>query len=215
MMNEANTITKQTKLYGFIAEKAQRSRISFVLNKLFRQNGIDAMMLPMNIREDDLYFTVANMKKSHVNGAFIAPEYCDAVTELLDVYDDAVARSGFCDFVTVAEGKLHGTQIAPVAFAKECARSDSAALLRSSPLMGALLLTCNGKEIACYDEYIESLLALSERIGRDIDINRLESSSDLSGYAFVLDTKAYDFENYVEPFAQAIFEKVKGGRDAR
>ena len=39
------------------------NRLFVLLNKLIKP---DAMMIPMNIRSDDFYFTVANMKKSHV-----------------------------------------------------------------------------------------------------------------------------------------------------
>lgn len=84
MMNNDNQISVQTKLFGYIGEDAGVSRFSALTNKLFKSNGKDAMMIPMNIREDDLYFTVANMKKSHVNGAVISSEFVDKVVELVD-----------------------------------------------------------------------------------------------------------------------------------
>ena len=86
MMNNGNEISHQTKLYGFIGEEAGQSSISAKLNKNLKINSKDAMMIPMNIREDDFYFTVANMKKSHVNGALISNEY---VTEVVEILDDS------------------------------------------------------------------------------------------------------------------------------
>jgi len=56
-MNEHNGIGRQTSLYGFIAEEAQQNRLSVSMNRLFKAAGDDAMMIPMNIREDDFYFT--------------------------------------------------------------------------------------------------------------------------------------------------------------
>ncbi|MDD3817686.1 MAG: hypothetical protein PHI89_06320, partial [Thiovulaceae bacterium] len=106
MMNNANEISKETKLYGYIGEHAGVSRFSAVLNKRLKEEGRDAMMIPMNIREDDFYFTLVNMKKSHLSGAVIANEY---VTRVLEVLDDATAlvrRSGMCDLVLKEGEKL-------------------------------------------------------------------------------------------------------------
>ena len=64
-MNEANQITQTTRLYGFIAEAAQQNRFAVTLNKRFKSAGDDAMMIPMNIRPDDLHYTVANMKRNN------------------------------------------------------------------------------------------------------------------------------------------------------
>lgn len=104
-MNADNSITNQTKLFGLIAEEAMKNRLFAVLNKMIKP---EAMMIPMNIREDDFYFTIANMKKSHVNGAYIAKEYQTAVLDLLDSKDEMVEAYGKCDFVVRDGEKLRG-----------------------------------------------------------------------------------------------------------
>ena len=104
-MNADNSITNQTKLFGLIAEEAMKNRLFAVLNKLIKP---EAMMIPMNIRPDDFYFTVANMKKSHVNGAYIAKEYQSDVLDLLDEKDELVEAYGRCDFVLREGEKLKG-----------------------------------------------------------------------------------------------------------
>jgi shikimate 5-dehydrogenase len=113
MMNEANRISNKTRLYGYIAADAGQNRFSAALNRLFRAGGDDAMMIPMNIREDDFYFTLSNMKKSHVNGAVIGAEYQKEAVGILDVPSPLVQENGFCDIVTVREGRLYGDIIAP------------------------------------------------------------------------------------------------------
>ena len=104
-MNPDDLITKETKLYGLIAQEAMKNRLFAELNKLIRP---DAMMIPMNIREDDFYFTVSNMKKSKVDGAYIAKEYQEAILELLDEQDETVLVYGKCDFVIRQGEKLIG-----------------------------------------------------------------------------------------------------------
>ena len=110
-MNANDEIKKQTKLFGLIAEHASPNRLFVMLNKIIKTEGVDAMMIPMNIREDDFYFTLSNMKKSHVNGAYIAPEYQESAVELLDEADEFVEVYNKCDFVVREGEKLRGTYL--------------------------------------------------------------------------------------------------------
>ncbi len=110
-MNAKDKIQKQTKLFGLIAEHASPNPLFVMLNKIIKEEGIDAMMIPMNIREDDFYFTLSNMKKSHVNGAYIASEYQESAVELLDEADEFVQVYNRCDFVVRQGEKLIGTYL--------------------------------------------------------------------------------------------------------
>ena len=104
-MNADDSIKRETKLFGLIAEEAMTNRLFVLLNKLIKP---EAMMIPMNIRADDFYFTVVNMKKSHVNGAYIAHEYQKEVLDLLDEKDEIVEVYGKCDFILRDGEKLKG-----------------------------------------------------------------------------------------------------------
>jgi len=110
-MNMDDSIKTQTKLFGLIAEHASPNRLFVMLNKEIKSNGADAMMIPMNIRVDDFYFTLSNMKKSHVNGAYIAEEYQENAVELLDEADEFVQVYNKCDFVLRVGERLIGTYL--------------------------------------------------------------------------------------------------------
>ncbi len=110
-MNIDDSIKTQTKLFGLIAEHASPNRLFVMLNKEIKKSGKDAMMIPMNIREDDFYFTLSNMKKSHVNGAYIAEEYQINAVELLDEADEFVQVYNRCDFVIREGERLIGTYL--------------------------------------------------------------------------------------------------------
>ena len=110
-MNAHDEIQKETKLYGLIAEHASPNRLFVMLNKLIKSQNSNAMMIPMNIREDDFYFTLSNMKKSHVNGAYIAAEYQESAVELLDEADEFVQVYNKCDFVGRDGERLIGTYL--------------------------------------------------------------------------------------------------------
>jgi shikimate 5-dehydrogenase len=98
-MNTQNVINKHTKLFGLIGENAATNRLFVMINKLIKRDGVDAMVIPMNIREDDFYFTVVNMKKSQLSGAYIESQYQENVIELLDYKDEIVEVYNRCDFV--------------------------------------------------------------------------------------------------------------------
>jgi shikimate 5-dehydrogenase len=110
-MNLNDSIKKETKLFGLIAEHASPNRLFVLLNKVIKTSSCDAMMIPMNIREDDFYFTMINMKKSHLNGAYIAQEYQEKMVDLLDETDEFVQAYGKCDFVLCQGEHLVGTYI--------------------------------------------------------------------------------------------------------
>jgi shikimate 5-dehydrogenase len=115
MMNNDNSITVETLLYGYIAENAHSSRFSAVSNKLFKESGVNAMIIPMNIRPDDVAFTISQMRSSKLSGAVIANEYQEEAYTLLDGATDAAKVQGYCDLIRIEEGKLIGDLITPSA----------------------------------------------------------------------------------------------------
>ena len=195
-MNEANQITQATKLYGFIAEEAQQNRFAVTLNKRFKSAGDDAMMIPMNIRPDDFHFTLSNMKKSHVNGAVIGFEYQEQALEIVDTASPLCEKSGLCDTVTVSEGVMQGELLLPLALKKavEGSGAHKIALIGATPLAGAMILALANADVAVFDPWIEELMALQERLGVVIDINRLAEGMqvNLSGYDMVIDLSTLD-----------------------
>jgi shikimate dehydrogenase len=124
MMNNDNSITVMTKLYGYIAENAHSSRFSVTLNKLYKETGIDAMMIPMNIRSDDVTFTISQMRSSKLNGAPIGSEYQEEALSLVDEASSEALEGGYCDSIMIREGKLIGDLIMPRALERYADRDD-------------------------------------------------------------------------------------------
>lgn len=124
MMNNDNTITALTKLYGYIAENAHSSRFSVTLNKLYKENGCDAMIIPMNIRCDDVAFTISQMRSSKLSGAVIGSEYQEEALTLVDHLTAQAQESGYCDCIWIEEGELRGDLIMDRALALYANRDD-------------------------------------------------------------------------------------------
>jgi len=198
MMNDSNAIGSATKLYGFISEYAQQNRMSVSLNRLFKADGINMMMIPMNIREDDFFFTVSNMKKSHVNGAMIGEEYRQSTIELLDETNDFVTKTGFCDFVSSDDGILKALSITPFAIKEklEALHVKRVAIVGSTPLAHALAIELKDFECSFYDTYIEDLMKLGESVALEIDINRIADDMSLDLSKFDILINASELEDF-------------------
>jgi hypothetical protein len=192
MMNNANQISRSTKLYGYIGESAGSSRFSAVINKIFKENSDDAMMIPMNIREDDLYFTVSNMRESHLSGAVISSEYTQSVVEILDEASQLVKRSGMCDIIYKEEKKLRGDLFSVRALSEQLKDlfASKIAIIGINPYAKAFSFLACGFNVSYFHDNLEELMAFTEEVEvRDADLNRLAKGMnvDLSGYDAVLD----------------------------
>lgn len=192
MMNNENQISRQTKLFGFIGEEAGVSRFSAIMNKKFKENSDDAMMIPMNIRADDLYFTVSNLKKSQVNGAVISSEFVTDVVDILDNASGMVKRSGMCD-VIYREGETLRGDVFSVRVLTERLKDIMAskiAIIGVNHYAKAFSFLACGFNVSYYNENLEELMAFTEEVELgNADINRIapDLQVDLSEFDVVLD----------------------------
>ena len=198
MMNDANEINHQTKLYGFIGEEAGQSSLSAKLNKKLKTANKDAMMIPMNIRDDDFYFTVSNMKKSHVNGAVLSTEYVTSVLEILDDYSDVVRESAMCDILVRDGEKLIGDVIFAdvlVDYLKE-EGVMKIALIGTNHYAKAFAIKCpSSLHVSYFNDNLEGLMHFTTALHvEDADINRIAEGMevDLSIYDAVLNFSDFD-----------------------
>ena len=195
-MNLDDRIGKETVLYGYIAVSASTNRLSHNFNKALKEENIDGMMIPMNIREDDFYFTLSNMKKSHVNGAMLGLEYQKEILDLLDNSSEMVKKSGGCDFVKRVGQTLSGDFIS-ADVVKDFINANKSikkiAIIGDEPLSRGLALLLEGYELSFYDSEIERLLSMSQALHVEMDINYLSPNGvDFSGYDMLIDTTLED-----------------------
>ena len=197
MMNEKDELKNSSKAFGYIGEHAGVSRFSAVINKMFKANGSDAMMFPMNIREDDLYFTVSNMKQSKVDGAVISNEYVTHVVDILDNSSSMVQRSGMCDIIFKEGETLRGDIFSSRVLTehlKDMAISKIAIIGTNHHAKAFSFLAC-GFNVSYFDENLEALMAFTQEVElQEADINRIANgmSVDLSAFDMVLDFSDMD-----------------------
>lgn len=211
MMNDSNQISKVTKLFGYIGEYAGVSRFSAVANKMFKKDSVDAMMIPMNIREDDLYFTVTNMKKSQVNGAIISSEYVDKILNTLDSSSSMVTRSGMCDIV-YREGETLRGDIFSIRVLTEHLKDmmlSKIAVIGVNHYAKAFSFLSCGFNVSYFNENLEELMNFTTEVElKNADINRIANGMevDFSTYDAVLDFSDMDNLSMVTSLASFNFD---------
>ncbi len=193
-MNDDNVIDTQSFLFGFLAEYAQQNRFSVTLNRYFKDNGDNAMCIPMNIRPDDIYFTVAGLREAKLNGVALASEYVEGVIEQLNHQSDEVKACGFCDTIIVKEGELYGELASGRAICSLLKQKavSRLAILGSGKLAKSILMHIQDsgiKELVLLNDRVESCMKLmqehtKELDGITVDIDRAveDVEIDLSSY---------------------------------
>ncbi|MEA2111036.1 MAG: hypothetical protein U9P71_03200 [Campylobacterota bacterium] len=194
MMNNNDEIKIDSQVYGFLAEYAQQDRFSVSMNSMFKTLGSNSMIIPMNIREDDFYYTVSGLRSAKLQGVVIAPEYRHNVLELCDFKSSDVNECGFCDILVVKEAKLYGDIFigrAVCTFINE-KKVASLALYGSGALAKAILLHVKNssvKKVTLFNDRVESCMELLNTLegkleGVEIDIERAcsDSKADFSTF---------------------------------
>ena len=192
MMNDKDELKNSSKAFGYIGEYAGVSRFCAVLNKIFKEKATDAMIFPMNIREDDLFFTVSNMKKSKLDGAVISNEYVTDVVDILDEASSMVKRSGMCDIIFKEGESLRGDIFSTRVLTehlKDIFVSKIAIIGTNYHAKAFSFLAC-GFNVSYFNENLEELMEFTLEVElHDADINRIakDMSLDFSEFDAVLD----------------------------
>lgn len=202
-MNEDDRLKPHSCAYAFIAYEALSNRFATVLNRHYKSESIDAMMVPMNIRQDDIYYTLANMKRSKLDGAVISFEYMKDAVEHLDVKSDMVKSVDLCDLIIIKEGKFYGDFIFAKAlfnFLKDKSAKKIAVIGANSFAKSIYELHCEC-EVSFFDEYVEDYLPLHMQ---NADINRVSKDNiyDFSSYDVLIDLSEMKDLSMIEKFAK-------------
>jgi len=192
----AKVIEKDTKLFGLLADLASTLKKAQIVSDCFLELGVDAAYIPMNIREDDIYFTIAGLKNSKISAINLGSEYVKSAYAQMDTLSDEAKLCGFVDTISIKDEKLHGYVTVGKAYANILKEKDSKKIiiLGSGSLAKSILMNIkdtNVKEVILLHDRIESSMQMLEQMHeyiRDIgvDIDRYEKDIAYSADADML-----------------------------
>ncbi len=193
-----NKINKETLLYVYIGANAIEENRQESFNRYFKDADVNATLMPLNIREDDLGFFIHNFKNSKISAAYFAQEYWPLVAQLLQSTGAINKDQALVDSLTIVDGEYETDFIFPKALTETILRKSEInkhkiALVGASDLTQSIvrmLTAYQPAELKLYDESVENLIDY-ERLAGDIptDINRIQNREVfLSDTDIVIDT---------------------------
>ncbi len=175
-------IGKDTVLFSLIGTDAIESQEEAIFNRYFQERDVDAKVMPLNIRMDDIGFFLYNFKNSKVKGAYFQREFWSVVHNLLDELSDEAKACGIVDSLDVVDGE----NVAYVTLGEAVVelvkpQKKRVAIVGNTPALKSVVYRLNQadvEEIILYDTIIERTMELS-RLAPDvkIDVERIEGES--------------------------------------
>ena len=190
-----NKIDKETQLYVYIGPNAIEEKRESLFNRYFQEHNINAKLMPLNIREDDLGFFIHNFKNSKIKAAYFAQEYWEKVASLLQSIHLISPDVSLVDTLHVEQNGYAAEFLFPLAV-KERIRQNNPIEDKTIAVIGATPLALSVIEIlkhekpkifALYDQTIEYLLPLEESAKPvPCDINRLDTNDISRSYDIII-----------------------------
>ncbi len=111
-------VTGRTRLYGILADPIGHVKTPEVMHALFRDRGVDGVLVPMHVPPPDLARTLDGLRGLHNFGGFIATvPHKGAMPDLCDEITDEAARIGAVNCVRrEPDGRMVGTMLDGIGF---------------------------------------------------------------------------------------------------
>lgn len=173
-------IGKETALFSLIGENAIESKKDALFNDFYKDRDVDAKMMPLNIRMDDIGFFIYGFKESQIKAGYFQQEYWLRLHDLLDEMSDEAQVCGIIDTVDVKDGKNVATLTQGRATASLLkSQGKKVGLYGNTPTIKSILHHLKAKEIVLYDETVENCMELMKLIpeGIAVDIVRVQDKT--------------------------------------
>jgi len=210
-------INKDTSLYALIGQNAIESKQEAIFNDFFKLLDVNAKMMPLNIRADDIGFFIHGLRESQIKAAYFQKEYWTTLFELLEDMSEEAKICGICDMITVKNktnkaGLIQGEAAVALLNAKD----KVIAIYGNTPSVKSILyhlVKQNPKEIILYDDVVENCIELMKLIPNNIkvDIERVHDKNIFIKNADIfidaLVNKNFQFNTTVQTILELTYQK--------
>jgi len=182
MGDRVEMIDKETSLFALIGESAIESGKAKLFNDNLNDMQVNAKMMPLNIRMDDIGFFLHNFKDSQIKAGYFQKEFWVTLFNLLDEMSDEAKVCGIIDTIDVSDGKnsayvMQGRAAVSLLNLKD----KTLGLYGDNPSIKSIVYNLNGsgvKEVILYDDVIEKTLDLTALIpDLNVDIVRVDGDT--------------------------------------
>jgi len=191
-------ISGKTRLIAHVGYPTESFKAPMIYNPWFERQGIDAVVVPMGVRGEDLAVALAALRRfTNLHGALITMPHKVAVVGMLDEASTAVKIAGSCNALRLrADGSLLGDMFDGAGFVRGLKRKGlplagaSCLIVGAGGVGSAIAATLAAEEpaaITLFDTNAAAAAGLAARIREHyprIDVR--VGSNDPAGYALVI-----------------------------
>jgi len=191
-------ISGKTRLIAHVGYPTESFKAPMIYNPWFERQGIDAVVVPMGVRGEDLAVALAALRRfTNLHGALITMPHKVAVVGMLDEASTAVKIAGSCNALRLrADGSLLGDMFDGAGFVRGLKRKGlplagaSCLIVGAGGVGSAIAATLAAEEpaaITLFDTKAAAAAGLAARIREHyprIDVR--VGSNDPAGYALVI-----------------------------
>jgi shikimate dehydrogenase len=135
----AGEITGRTRLFGVIADPIGHVRACEAFNPRFAERGIDAVLVPLHVRANDLRAALDGFRAlANLGGVLVTIPHKEAILELVDAVGPQAARVGAGNVIRrLRDGRLEAENFDGLGFVAGLAAAGHAPAGRDVLLVGA------------------------------------------------------------------------------
>jgi shikimate dehydrogenase len=191
-------ISGKTRLIAHVGYPTESFKAPLIYNPWFEQQGIDAVVVPMGVREEDFAAALPVLRRfTNLHGALITMPHKVAVVGMLDEASTAVKIAGSCNALRLrADGSLLGDMFDGAGFVRGLKRkglplAGASCLIVGAGGVGSAIAASLAAEgtaaLTLFDTDASAAASLAARIREhypQIDVRT--GSNDPAGYALVI-----------------------------
>jgi shikimate 5-dehydrogenase len=195
-------IDKETALFSLIGESAIESKKEALFNDIYKARDVNAKMMPLNIRMDDIGFFIYGFKDSQIKAAYFQQEYWTRLHDLLEDMSEEAKLCGIVDTIDV----IDKTNVAYLTQGKATTallnpKGKRVAIYGNNASIKSILYHLvkeNPSEIIFYDERVENCMELMALVpeGIKVDVERVQEPIMIKDVDIMIDANMDDTVTY-------------------
>ncbi len=176
-MNIATTVNGRTALYGLIGCPVEHTKSPYIHNTLFRELGINAVYVPVHVRQGELEAAVKGLRAQNFSGFNVTVPYKKDVIKYLDDISNDALLMGAVNTVKNINGRLKGYNTDAEGFSRDFKESFGTDFAGKRVMLLGAGGTARALSVKLASEGVKSLVIANRTLENALKIEQLISDN--------------------------------------
>lgn len=169
-MIQSSGMDSQTIMYGVFGDPIRHSRSPVMLNRAFREKGINAAYAAFHVKPQELGAAVAGLRALGFRGANITIPHKVEVMQYLDAIDEGARVAGAVNTIVNDDGKLTGYNTDGIGYVRSLKEETGIALSGAKVLMIGAGGAARGVAYALAQEGAQRIYIANRTVERAVEL---------------------------------------------